>query len=51
MSRWTSVATSSRSVTHCEPGTNWTAEAVDGDALDQAVGAYLADRHHTATRP
>lgn len=26
-------------------------EAVDGDALDQAVGAYLADRHHTATRP
>jgi hypothetical protein len=23
--------------------------AVDGDALDRAVGAYLADRHRTAT--
>ncbi|MEV6029422.1 hypothetical protein AB0L95_41840, partial [Streptomyces sp. NPDC052036] len=26
-------------------------EAVDGDALDRAVGAYLADRHHAATEP
>ena len=25
--------------------------AVDGDALDRAVGAYLADRHHAATEP
>ena len=25
--------------------------AVDGDALDRTVGAYLADRHRTATKP
>ncbi|MEV7731577.1 ISAs1 family transposase [Streptomyces sp. NPDC088921] len=25
--------------------------AVDGDALDRAVGAYLADRHRAATEP
>ncbi|MFD1276261.1 transposase family protein [Streptomyces kaempferi] len=25
--------------------------AVDGDALDRAVGAYLADRHRTTTGP
>ncbi|MFE5142369.1 hypothetical protein ACFRDV_32725 [Streptomyces fagopyri] len=25
--------------------------AVDGDALDRAVGAYLADRHRAATDP
>lgn len=25
--------------------------AVDGDALDRAVGAYLADRHRTVTEP
>jgi DDE_Tnp_1-associated/Transposase DDE domain len=26
-------------------------QAVDGDALDRAVGAYLADRHRAATEP